>query len=70
MGVFENQPKEYRDAVLPPEVKKRVAIEAGATHGWHKYAGTNGEIIGVDRFGASAPGEKWCLRNLGLQQKI
>ena len=55
--LFERQPKEYRDAVLPPEVKKRVAIEAGATHGWHKYVGLDGEIVGVDRFGASAPGE-------------
>ena len=55
--LFEKQSKEYRDAVLPPEVRKRVAIEAGATHGWHKYVGLDGEIIGVDRFGASAPGE-------------
>lgn len=55
--LFERQPKEYRDSVLPPEVKKRIAIEAGTTHGWHKYVGMDGEIIGVDRFGASAPGE-------------
>lgn len=55
--LFERQPKEYKDTVLPPEVKKRVAIEAGSTHGWHKYAGMDGVIIGVDRFGASAPGE-------------
>jgi transketolase len=55
--LFERQPKEYRDAVLPPEVRKRVAIEAGATHGWHKYIGLDGIAIGVDHFGASAPGE-------------
>ena len=48
--LFERQSKEYKDAVLPPEVRKRVAIEAGATHGWHKYVGMDGEIIGVDRF--------------------
>ena len=55
--IFERQSKEYRDAVLPPQVRKRVAIEVGSTHGWHKYVGLDGEIIGVDRFGASAPGE-------------
>lgn len=54
--LFERQPKEYRDAVLPPEVRKRVAIEAGATHGWHKYIGLDGIVIGIDHFGASAPG--------------
>ncbi|MDP2279280.1 MAG: transketolase, partial [Nitrospirota bacterium] len=55
--LFERQPKEYKDAVLPPEVRKRVAIEAGATQGWHKYVGLDGIVIGIDHFGASAPGE-------------
>jgi transketolase len=54
--LFEAQPREYRDLVLPPLVRKRLAVEAGVTQGWHKYVGERGEVIGVDRFGASAPG--------------
>jgi len=42
--------------VLPPEVKARVTVEAGAGLGWHRYAGDDGVVIAVDRFGASAPG--------------
>jgi transketolase len=53
--LFEKQPQEYRDSVLPPEIKKRVAIEAGCTQGWHRYVGDEGAIIGLDHFGASAP---------------
>jgi transketolase len=55
--LFEQQPDEYRNHVLPPEILARVSIEAGATHGWHKYVGRGGEVIGIDHFGASAPGE-------------
>jgi transketolase len=54
--LFEAQPREYRDSVLPPIVRRRLAVEAGVTQGWHKYVGECGEVIGVDRFGASAPG--------------
>jgi transketolase len=54
--LFEAQPSEYRDSVLPPIVRKRLAVEAGVTQGWHKYIGERGDVIGVDRFGASAPG--------------
>ncbi|HMK64684.1 MAG TPA: transketolase [Thermodesulfobacteriota bacterium] len=53
--LFEKQPQEYRESVLPPEIKYRVAIEAGCTQGWHRYAGQEGTIIGLDHFGASAP---------------
>ena len=53
--LFEKQPREYRDRVLPPEVKTRVAIEAGCTMGWHRYVGDQGAVIGLDHFGASAP---------------
>ncbi len=56
--LFEEQPESYRDEVLPPEIVTRLAVEAGATQGWHKYVGRRGEVIGVDRFGASAPGGK------------
>ena len=53
--IFEEQPAAYRAAVLPKGVP-RLAIEAGATQGWWKYVGENGAVIGIDRFGASAPG--------------
>ncbi|MFZ5586075.1 MAG: transketolase [Thermodesulfobacteriota bacterium] len=56
--VFAEQPKAYRDQVLPPAVKARLAIEAGASLGWERWVGDSGAIIGVDRFGASAPGGK------------
>jgi transketolase len=52
---FAKQPQEYRDSVLPPHVKARVAVEAGVTTGWQKWVGLEGEVVGVDRFGASAP---------------
>ncbi len=53
--MFEAQPEEYRNKVLPPQVTVRVAIEAGITQGWHRYVGVRGKIIGIDHFGASAP---------------
>ena len=53
--LFEAQPQDYKNTVLPENVTARVAIEAGATQGWHKYVGMNGTIIGLDHFGASAP---------------
>jgi transketolase len=54
--IFEEQDKAYRDAILPPATKKRLVVEAGSTFGWHKYCGDEGDVLGVDRFGASAPG--------------
>ena len=53
--IFESQPREYRDRVLPPGVTARVAIEQASTFGWERYVGTNGRIIGMHTFGASAP---------------
>ena len=53
--LFDRQPKEYRESVLPSAVRKRLAVEAAIPHGWHKYVGLEGEIHGIDRFGASAP---------------
>ena len=53
--LFEAQPQAYRDAVLPPEVTARVAVEAGVPMGWDRYVGPEGEIVALDRFGASAP---------------
>jgi transketolase len=54
--LFEEQPVDYREGVLPSGVRARVAIEAGAKQGWERYFGSAGSVIGVDRFGASAPG--------------
>lgn len=54
--LFEQQPEKYRREVLPPGVTKRVSIEAGVTLGWRRYVGGKGEIVGIDHFGASAPG--------------
>lgn len=63
--LFERQPAEYRAAVLPHDVKARVSIEAASTFGWERYVGWEGAMIGLDRFGASAPGEV-VLRELGF----
>ncbi len=54
--LFEQQPHAYRDEVLPPAVFARVGIEAAATFGWDRWTGPGGAVIGIDRFGASAPG--------------
>nr|MBA2441017.1 transketolase [Rubrobacter sp.] len=63
--IFDRQPREYRDSVLPPNVTTRVSVEAGVTLGWERYVGLGGASIGVDRFGSSAPGEE-VLENLGI----
>ena len=55
--LFADQPQSYRDEVLPPDISARLAIEAGATLGWERYVGARGEVVGIDRFGASAPGK-------------
>ncbi len=56
--LFENQPETYRDLVLPPSVTARLAVEAGSPFGWGRYTGIQGEIIGMNRFGASAPAKR------------
>jgi transketolase len=53
--IFESQPSDYRDTVLPPDVKARVAIEQASTFGWERYVGITGKVIGMHTFGASAP---------------
>jgi transketolase len=55
--LFEKQPNEYKEKVFPPSIKKRIAVEAGVPMGWHKYVGDEGTVIGVTKFGASAPYE-------------
>jgi transketolase len=63
--LFEVQPREIRDAVLSPSVKRRLAIEAGVPQGWHRYVGDGGDVMGLDHFGASAPGGA-VLREFGF----
>jgi transketolase len=60
--LFEEQPADYRDAVLPPDVTARVAIETGASLGWHRWVGPRGRLVTIDRFGASAPGPEVTKR--------
>ena len=78
--LFDAQSQDYRDSVLLPSVHARLAVEAGVTQGWHRYVGDQGDVIGVDRFGASAPGpvvmreygftvEHVCKRALALLKK-
>ncbi|MBX7210720.1 MAG: transketolase [Verrucomicrobiaceae bacterium] len=63
--IFDRQPQSYRDEVLPPSCTNRIAIEAGVTGLWWKYVGTHGKVIGIDRFGISAPGGT-VMKELGM----
>jgi transketolase len=63
--LFEEQPAEYRDEVLPSSVTARLAVEAGVRQGWDRYTGSHGDVVCLDRFGASAPGDV-AMRELGF----
>jgi transketolase len=63
--LFRAEPPDYREAVLPPSGPRRLAVEAAATFGWERWVGGDGAVVGVDRFGASAPGEG-VMRELGV----
>jgi len=63
--LFEAQTQEYRDEVLPPAATARLAVEPGASMSWWKWVGSGGDVLGIDRFGASAPGTK-VLEELGF----
>jgi transketolase len=65
---FDRQPAEYRESVLPAACRKRVAIEAGVTMMWHKYVGLDGRVIGIDRFGLSAPASA-AFKELGITEE-
>ena len=78
--LFDTQTEEYRRSVFPPSVRPRLAVEAGATQGWHRFIGEWGDVMGLDHFGASAPGpvlmrefgftaENVCTRALSLLEK-
>lgn len=70
--LFEQQDEDYQASVIPAECKKRLAVEAGSTIGWHKYVGLEGKILGIDHFGASAPGkvlaEKFGMTSTAVYQ--
>jgi transketolase len=55
--LFDRQPQAYRDRILPPGVRARVAVEAGIRLGWEHYVGLEGAVVGIDHFGASAPSQ-------------
>lgn len=63
--LFEDQTQAYRDEILPPSISARLAVEAGVRQGWDRYVGTKGDVICLDRFGASSPGDV-ALQNLGF----
>jgi transketolase len=54
--LFDKQSRDYRESVLPPGIRPRLAVEAALPMGWHRYVGGGGDVVGVERFGASAPG--------------
>jgi transketolase len=58
LELFAAQAAEYREAVLPPAVRARVAVEAGRSVGWHRWVGDGGDVVALDHFGASAPAER------------
>ena len=64
-SLFEKQDAAYKEIVLPSSVKARVGVEAGVENGWWKYLGDKGEFIGMDSFGASAPGGT-CFEKFGI----
>jgi transketolase len=62
--LFDAQDESYKESVLPKAVTKRLAVEAGSSFGWCRYLGFEGQMLGIERFGASAPG-KVCLEKFG-----
>jgi transketolase len=65
LEIFARQSVEYRDIVLPPKVRARLAVEAATAFGWHRWVGSEGEVLGIERFGASAPYER-IFREFGF----
>ena len=63
---FARQSPEFQEQILPSQIQKRIAIEAGSTVFWHKYVGKKGLVIGVDQFGASAPASD-LFKKFGLE---
>ncbi len=63
--LFEAQSPEYRNRILPPDIHARISVEAGVSQGWHRYVGDQGKVIGIEIFGASAPGDE-VMREYGF----
>ena len=63
--LFDQQPADYREKVLPKAVTKRMAIEMAASQTWYQYTGLDGAVFGIDKFGASAPGAE-VIKNYGF----
>ena len=63
--LFDEQPRSYREQIIPPHVKARMAIEAGSSMGWHRWTGDHGAVLALDQFGASAPGNR-VLKEYGF----
>ena len=63
--LFEAQDEAYRESVLPKQIKKRVTVEAASPYGWERWAGDEGTIIGIDHYGASAPGDE-IMKHFGF----
>jgi transketolase len=63
--LFDKQDTQYKDSVVVPDVRARVAVEAGVEQGWHKYIGDSGVFVGMSSFGASAPA-KICFEKFGI----
>ena len=63
--LFGEQDSAYQDAVLPPDITARLAVEAGISMGWHRWVGSKGRVLGIDRYGASAPANT-VFEKLGL----
>lgn len=64
--LFDRMSEAYKNNVLPPDGTKRLAVEAGATMGWERFVGSDGAVIGIDRFGASGPGDQ-VMANCGMR---
>ena len=58
MEVFEKQDPDYRERILPSGLRKRLAVEAASSIPWYRYTGLDGAVMGIDRFGATAPGDR------------
>ena len=67
-SIFDNQEPEYQDSVIPAECRRRLAVEAGVSDYWRKYVGIDGKVLGIDRFGESAPGPV-VFEHFGLTEK-
>ena len=79
--LFDLQPQEYRDFVLPPSIPAKLSVEAGVSQGWKRYVGCHGASIAIDKFGASAPGsvmmhqygftvDHICQKSIALMEKV